>query len=344
VGGAALWWLAIEGGCLPEQQADGLERAGTTGMETAAMPDWHNARGPDMLEASAAQRDGVERGRPGAGTAPWTGGERNRAVLEAHDAAVGEGDPEARGGKGGEGGMAVVVGLTVDVPGAGPDRRLALLQQPSVAPVCPQERPGDGGEGLHGDTAGGSGGVPGWAVLRQSTARDDGVPVGGGLELPAPGVQDTGETREVGADATRVLGEACAGCRRSVDQGVGREALRRAEAGAACRRDGAGEEAVRPGPRVCQVVLEPLRGCLRLALGTVAVATGMLDAVWGATTCARREAMAVMAAAAVWDGAADLTVRGGEVGRALQGCWRPGGAEVAAGRHGRSPCSRALRR
>ena len=31
----------------------------------------------------------------------------------------------------------------------------------------------------------------------------------GGLELPAPGVQDTGEPREVGADEPLVSGEAC---------------------------------------------------------------------------------------------------------------------------------------
>jgi hypothetical protein len=45
-----------------------------------------------------------------------------------------------------------------------------------------------------------------------------------GLERSAPGVQDTSATREVGADAPLVLGEAFAGERRGVDHGVGREA------------------------------------------------------------------------------------------------------------------------
>jgi hypothetical protein len=54
--------------------------------------------------------------------------------------------------------------------------------------------------------------------------------------------------------------------------------------------------------------------------------------------------MAVMAALALLDGADDLAVRGGEVGIALQVFWRKGGADLAEGGHGRSPCMRALRR
>ena len=308
------------------------------------MPDFHKAIGQDMLEESAEKLDGVEMGRPWAGTANFTVGESNRAVLEAHDAAVGDGDPEDIGGEVGEGGVAVVVGLTVDVPGDGPDLRIDLLQQTSLAHVFPQESPVDGGEGFHGDKEVGSGGVPGCAVLRQSTARHDVVHVGVVLELPAPGVQDTGETREVGADETLVFGEAFEGFRRSVEHGVVREALMRADEGSECLRDGEGEEEVRPGQLVFQVVLEPLLGFMLLTLGTVAVATGMIDAVLVATALALIEAMAVMSAAAVLDGADDLTVRGGEVGIALQVFWRKGGEDVAEGRHGRSPCIRALRR
>jgi hypothetical protein len=36
---------------------------------------------------------------------------------------------------------------------------------------------------------------------------------------------------------------------------------------------------VRPGQLLLEVVMEPLLGCLLRAQGTVAVATGMLDAV-----------------------------------------------------------------
>ena len=53
----------------------------------------------------------------------------------------------------------------------------------------------------------------------------------------------------------------------------------RADEGSERLRDGEGEEEVRPGQLFVQVVLEPLLGCMLLTLGTVAVATGMMDAV-----------------------------------------------------------------
>jgi len=49
------------------------------------------------------------------------------------------------------------------------------------------------------------------------------------LQLPAPGVQDPGEPRAVCPEKTLVCGEPCEGCSRGVEQGVIREALRRAE-------------------------------------------------------------------------------------------------------------------
>jgi hypothetical protein len=45
-------------------------------------------------------------------------------------------------------------------------------------------------------------------------------------------MQDTGETREVGADETLVLGEALEGERRGVEHSLVREALMRADKGA----------------------------------------------------------------------------------------------------------------
>ena len=53
----------------------------------------------------------------------------------------------------------------------------------------------------------GSGGQPSRAVLRESATRNDVVDVGVVLELPAPGMQDAGETREVRPDETLVLGK-----------------------------------------------------------------------------------------------------------------------------------------
>ena len=82
--------------------------------------------------------------------------------------------------------------------------------------------------------------------------------------------------------------------------------------------------------------MEPLLGLMLLALGTVAVATGMIDAVVLATTLALREAMAIMPALARLDGADDLAVCEGQLWVALQVCWSKGGADLAEGRHDRS--------
>ena len=163
-------------------------------------------------------------------------------------------------------------------------------------------------------------------------------------ELPPPGVQDTGKAGSMGADETRIVRETFEGrCRRRA-QGVGGDGLMRADEGSERLRDGEGEEAVRPGKRLLQVVGEPLLGCLMLTLRAVTMATGMMDAVVPPTAVALREAMAVVAAAAVLDGADDLAGRGGERGRTRKGLWRTGGEDLAAGGHGRSPCMRALRR
>src|SRR5688500_6415873 len=98
----------------------------------------------------------------------------------------------------------------------------------------------------------------------------------------------------------------------------------RADEGSERLRDGEGEEEVRPGQLVVQVVLEPLLGCMLLTLGTVAVATGMIDAVLVATALALRETMAVRAALALLDGADDLVVRAGEVGITHKLFWSEG--------------------
>jgi hypothetical protein len=126
--------------------------------------------------------------------------------------------------------------------------------------------------------------------------------------LPAPGVQDPGDPRKVGPDAPLVGGEPFEGERRGVEQGVVREALRRADAGSARLRDREGQEAVWPGPLCVEGVGEPLRGCILLTLRTVAVATGMMDAVVSSTARARREARPIVAALAVLDGTDALAV------------------------------------
>jgi hypothetical protein len=101
---------------------------------------------------------------------------------------------------------------------------------------------------------------------------------------------------------------------------------------------------VRPGQVFVQVLLEPLLGLMRLALGTVAVATGMLDAVVPPTRLALREARAVVSAVTLWEGTADRAGCGREGRRALQGLWRTSMEASTQGGHGRSPGMRALRR
>ena len=78
-------------------------------------------------------------GGAGARIAHFTVGEGDRTVLEADEALVGDGDPENRGGEGGEGGVSVVMGLTMDVPGDGPHLWVDVRQQSGLAHIFLQE-------------------------------------------------------------------------------------------------------------------------------------------------------------------------------------------------------------
>ena len=117
-------------------------------MEKAAVTDFLQAIGQDMLKESAEKLDDVKVGGAEAGTAHFPVGEGHGAVLEAHDTAVGDGDLEDIGGEGGEGGVAVVLGLTVDVPGDGPDLGVDVLQQSGVAHLFFDRAHGRWGRGL----------------------------------------------------------------------------------------------------------------------------------------------------------------------------------------------------
>ena len=122
------------------------------------------------------------------------------------------------------------------------------------------------------------------------------------LQLPAPGVQDPGEPRQVCPDEPLIGGEPFEGERRGVEHGLVREALMRADEGSERLRHGEGEEEVRPGKLLFEVVFKPLLGFMLLTLGAVAVATGMIDAVVFPTAGALIEAVAVVAALTVLDG------------------------------------------
>jgi hypothetical protein len=103
----------------------------------------------------------------------------------------------------------------------------------------------------------------------------------------------------------------------------------RADEGSERLRNGEGEEEVRPGQLFLEVVGEPLLGFMLLTLGTVAVATGMIDAVLPSTAWALIEAMSIVSALAVLDSADDLAVCEGQMGVALQVFWSKGGEDIA---------------
>jgi hypothetical protein len=240
--------------------------------------------------------------------------------------------------------VSVRIGLTVDVPGDGPHLGGDVLQQSGLAHIFFADGTVDGGEGFDGDKEVGSGGHPCRAVLWEATTGHKVMDVRVVLQVPAPRMQDTSETREVCPDEPLVFGEPFEGERWGVEHGVGGDALMGAEKGAQGLRDREGDEEVRPRELFVQVMMEPLLGCMLLALGTVAVATGMMDAVLPPTALALREAVAIVPALALLESADDLAVRGGEVGIVLQVLWGEGIEDVTQGGHGRRPCMRALRR
>ena len=188
------------------------------------------------------------------------------------------------------------MGQAVHVPGGCPDRWIAPVKETGVCHVVFEDGSGDRRKRLNGDKEVVSGRSPGGAVLREATGRDYGVEVGVILELSAPGVQDTGATREVGADTARIRGEAFAGRRRRLEQGLIGHALMRAEKGTEGRRDGKGEEEVRTWKVLLKLGLKPERGFVVLTLGAVSVAAGMVDTVWFAPALALIQAVSIVSA------------------------------------------------
>ena len=157
------------------------------------------------------------------------------------------------------------------------------------------------------------------------------------LELSPPGMEDAGKAGEVSAEEALLVSEPFEGLRRGFEHGLVGEALMRADKRAQGLRNGEGHEEVRSGKLFVKVVMQSLLGFVMLTLRAVAIATGMIDAVVFATAWALGEAVAVMPAAAVLDGADDLVVRGGEVGIALKVLRGEGVADIAEGSHAWNP-------
>ena len=251
--GFVLRGLAIDGGCLRDHPAEGGGRAGPAGMQQAV--------GQDMREEPAETLQSVE------ARGAWTcmvgcaGGEGNGAIRERDDTARGDRPCEDVRGEVCQGGVGVWRGLAVAVPGGRSALWGALLQQAGLAHVFFPQGAGEGGEGFDGDKEGGSGRQPTTTVLRQSTAGDNVGKVGVVREVPAPGMQDTGATRERCSDAMRVCGKPCEGERRGLEQGLGGEALserRKGRRGAGTvqgmRQGGPGSCLSRGGGNHCGVV------------------------------------------------------------------------------------------
>lgn len=68
----------------------------------------------------------------------------------------------------------------------------------------------------------------------------------------------------------------------------------------------------------------------------------MIDAVLAAAVWTLIEAMSVVTALAVLDGAQGLSVRDGQMGKVLQVFRRKGAHDIAEGGHEESPCMREL--
>jgi hypothetical protein len=313
-------------------------------MAQADVADFHAAVREHVLEEPAEQLENVACGGAWACTASCAGGDRDRAVREAEDALVGDGAPEDIWGEGGAGGVSMMIGLTVDVPGDGPDLWGDGRSHASVAHLFFDQSAGDGCKGFHGAREAGARGEPGRAVLGEATAGHNVVDVRMVLELSPPGMQDAGETREVCPNEARVFGQPCEGVSRGVDHGMVGEALPRAEKRAQGLRDSESNEERRSGKLCAQVALSPLLGFVMLTLRARTIATGMIAAMWPSTVLALSEAMAVVAALALLDGADGLAMHGGEVGVARKVFGRKGGEDLTQGGHGKRPCMRVLRR
>ena len=128
-------WLATDGGCLQDQEAEGVGRDGTTCMHQAEVADFHKAVGQDMLEEPTDKLHSVEARGAWTCTAGFAVGEGHGAVRERDDTAIGDRHFEDIRGEVFQGGVGVWSGLAVDVPGDSPDPWIDLLQQVGLAHV-----------------------------------------------------------------------------------------------------------------------------------------------------------------------------------------------------------------
>jgi hypothetical protein len=110
----------------------------------ATLRGWHDVFGrppPELAGDRGLHHPGYARARLGTTpiprlSIPPKGKTRH---PEADTALVGDGDTENLGGEVGEGGVSVVIGLTMDVPGDGPDLWVDVRQQSGLAHIFLKE-------------------------------------------------------------------------------------------------------------------------------------------------------------------------------------------------------------
>ena len=119
----------------PAHQPEGGRCESAAGVHEAEGPDLHTAVGEDLREEPTEKLHSLE--ARGASTRPagCAGGAGNGPVRQRAETAVGASDPEASRGTGCAGRVAVLLGLSVAVPGDGPAVWVARLQESGVAHV-----------------------------------------------------------------------------------------------------------------------------------------------------------------------------------------------------------------
>lgn len=193
---------------------------GRGGREETVVSDFHESVGQDMLEEAAEELQDLQRGGAVEVGAVLPILKRDATLFDLEDAAIGDGDLEDIGREVFQRGVAFTDGLGVDIPVEGPDFGVDSIEEAGFFHSVTELSPVDGGEGLDGDVEVLTGRKPAGAVVAQAAARDDVVDVGVVLELTAPGLQDTEEARELGADETGIVGQPLQGIGGSLKQGV----------------------------------------------------------------------------------------------------------------------------
>jgi len=160
-----------------------------------------------MLEKASDELDDIEGDFSTTIAALLTIGEGDGSIFDSQDSGIGDGHPEDIWCKVFQGCLAASYGLTVDVPGNLPARRVDFVDQPLLChfglEFCLEYL----GEGFDGQVEGVAGRQPLFSVGGQSTGGDDEVQMRVILHLPSPGVEHGGKTWQLGADEARIFGQ-----------------------------------------------------------------------------------------------------------------------------------------